>query len=64
VALQLTGGLYFPTTTVSYQNGSSSSGFSVAVVSKDITFTGGANIKYDPTGIKTGLGVKSVALME
>jgi hypothetical protein len=64
VTLKLTGGLYFPTTTVSYQNGSSSDGYSVAIVSKKVSFTGGEDITFDPTGIKTGLAVKSVALIE
>jgi hypothetical protein len=64
VALQLTGSLYFPTSLVSLQNGSSSTGFSVAIVSKKVSFTGGANFKYDPTGLKTGLASKSVALVE
>ena len=64
VALKLTGGLYFPTTTISYSNGSSTSGYSVALVAKDVSFTGGANIKYDPTGLKTGLAVKTVGLIE
>jgi hypothetical protein len=64
VVLHLTGTLYFPTTLVSLQNGSSSSGYSVAIVSKKVTFTGGANFKYDPTGLKTGLTTKSVALVE
>ena len=65
VALKLTGGLYFVTTTVAFSNGSSSSGYSIAVVAKDVSFTGGTNIfTYDPTGLKTGLVVKSVGLME
>ena len=64
VTLKLQGGIYFPTTLVSYQNGASSSGYTVAIVADKVSFTGGVTITYDPTGIKTGLAVKSVALME
>ena len=64
VALKLSGSLYFPTTVVSMQNGASSSGYCLAIVSRQVTFTGGANFKYDPTGLKTGLSVTSAALVE
>jgi hypothetical protein len=64
VVLHLTGSLYFPTTLVSVQNGASSTNYSLAIVSKQVSFTGGANFKYDPTGTKTGLASKSVALVE
>jgi hypothetical protein len=61
--MQLTGSLYFPTTYVSFSNGSSSAG-STAIVAKQVSFTGGTDIKYDPTGLKTGLFSKSVALVQ
>ena len=64
VVMKLTGSLYFPTTLVSIQNGASSNGYNLAVVADKVSFTGGANFKYDPTGLKTGLAVKSVALVE
>src|ERR1700678_490904 len=57
-SMQLTGSLYFPTTAFSFSNGSS------AEVSSQVWFTGGANIKYDSTGLKTGLFSKAVALVQ
>jgi hypothetical protein len=64
VALKLTGSLYFPTTTVSIQNGASSDGYDLAIVAQKVSFTGGAHFTYDPTGAKTGLAIKAVALIE
>jgi Flp pilus assembly protein TadG len=60
----LTGSLYFPTTSVSFSNGTSAQVNSTAIVSLGISFTGGANIKYDPTGLQTGLFSKAVALVQ
>jgi hypothetical protein len=59
----LTGTLYFPTTGVTFSNGSSGGG-NTAVVADTVNFSGGANIKYDPTGLKTGLTMQSVGLVE
>ncbi len=64
VALRLTGSLYFPTTNISYSNGSSSNGFTTALLAKKVSFTGGVNLTFDPTGLKTGLLVKTVALVK
>jgi hypothetical protein len=64
VALKMTGSLYFPTTTVSIQNGASSDGYNLAIVSQKVSFTGGAHFTYDPTGTKTGLAIRTVALIE
>jgi hypothetical protein len=61
--MQLTGSLYFPTTYVSFSNGVSGAG-NTAIVAKQVSFQGGANITYDPTGLKTGLFSKSVALVQ
>jgi hypothetical protein len=37
----------------------------MAIVANRVSFTGGTNtITYDPTGLKTGLFVKSVALVQ
>jgi hypothetical protein len=62
-SMQLTGSLYFPTTSVSYSNGSSGTG-NTALVAKQISFAGGAHLVYDPTGQKTGLLTRTVALLE
>jgi hypothetical protein len=59
----LTGTLYFPTTGITFSNGSSGGG-NTAVVADTVDFSGGANIKYDPTGLKTGLSTQSVGLVE
>ncbi len=59
----LTGTLYFPTTGVTFSNGSSGGG-NTAVVADTVDFSGGANIKYDPTGLKTGLSTQAVGLVE
>ena len=63
-SMQLTGSLYFPTTDVSFSNGTTTAAYSTAIVAKQVWFTGGANIKYDSTGLKTGLFSKSVALVQ
>ena len=62
--MQLSGSLYFPTTDVSFSNGTSTETYSTAIVAKQVSFTGGANIKYDPTGLLTGLFSKSAALVQ
>jgi len=62
-SMQLTGSLYFPTTYVSYSNGAATTG-NTAIVAKQVSFAGGVNFKYDPTGLKTGLLTKTVALVE
>lgn len=62
--LQLTGSLYFPTTAVSFSNGSTAQSNSTAIVAQSASFTGGTNIKYDPTGLQTGLFAKAVALVQ
>ena len=59
----LTGSLYFPTTYVSFSNGTSTTAYT-AIVADEISFTGGASINYDNTGLKTGLFSKSVALVQ
>ncbi len=59
----LTGSLYFPTTAVSFSNGTSGGG-NTAIVADQVSFVGGANIRYDPTGLKTGLTSQSVGLVE
>jgi hypothetical protein len=63
--MQLTGSLYFPTTNLSYSNGSSAVTYSTGLVAKQIAFSGGStNILYDPTGLKTGLFSTAVALIQ
>jgi len=64
VALKLTGSMYFPTTAVSISNGASSDGYNLAIVAQRVSFTGGAHFTYDPTGTKTGLAIRTVALIE
>jgi hypothetical protein len=64
-SMQLTGSLYFPTTSLSYSNGSSAVTYSTGLVAKQISFSGGsANVSYDPTGLKTGLFSQAVALVQ
>jgi hypothetical protein len=59
----LTGSLYFPTTAVSFSNGASGGG-NTAIVADTVNISGGANLKYDSTGLKTGLAAQTVALVE
>jgi len=64
-AMQLTGSLYFPKATLSYTNGSSAVAYATALVANKIIFGGGTSgILYDPTGLKTGLFSKAVALVQ
>jgi hypothetical protein len=60
---QFTGSLYFPTTDVSFSNGTSGGG-NTAIVAKQVSFAGGADLHYDPTGLKTGLLATTVGLVE
>jgi hypothetical protein len=62
--MQLTGSLYFPTTNVSFLNGTLS--MTMAVVAGTVSFLGGDEtiVLDDPTGLKTGLFVQSVALVQ
>lgn len=62
--MSLAGTLYFPTTAVSFSNGVTSETVNTAIVADTVTFAGGANFKYDSTGASTGLGSKSVSLIE
>jgi hypothetical protein len=63
-SMQLSGTLYFPTTDVSFSNGSTAEANATAIVADEVSFTGAANIKYDSTGLKTGLFSKAVALVQ
>jgi hypothetical protein len=62
-SMQLTGSLYFPTTAISFSNGTSGSG-NTALVAKQVSFSGGTHLNYDPTGLKTGLLSITVGLVE
>ncbi len=62
--MKLSGSLYFPTTPVSYSNGTSQAVSATAIVAKDVSFVGGANIKFDSTGLTTGLVTNSVVLVQ
>lgn len=62
--MNLTGSLYFPTTDVSYSNGTSTTAYNTAIVANELSFTSSAYFKYDPTGLKTGLFSNSVALVQ
>ena len=59
----LTGTLYFPTTTIDY-SGSSSTGSYTALIAKQISFSGSANFKNDPTGQYTGLATTIRGLIQ
>jgi hypothetical protein len=62
--MNLTGSLYFPTTDVSYSNGTSTTAYNTAIVANELSFTSSAYFKYDSTGLKTGLFSNSVALVQ
>jgi hypothetical protein len=61
--MQLTGSLYFPTTAVSFSNGTGWTGYT-AIIADTVSFTGGASLNFDSTGMKTGLFAKGVALVQ
>lgn len=63
-SMQLGGAIYFPTTTLNYANGSSTTNYYASVVVKDLVLAGGAYVKYDSTGQATGMLVKTAALMQ
>ena len=60
---QFSGSLYFPTTTISFSNGTKDGG-TVALIAAKLSFNNGAKINFDSTGTKTGLAVQAVGLME
>jgi hypothetical protein len=62
--MKLTGSLYFPTTGIAYSNGTAVVNYSTALIAKQVSMTGGAGFKLDPTGSKTGLLTKTAALAE
>ncbi len=62
--MQITGTLYFPTATVQFSNGASVANYSTAIVAMRVRFKNGSSIKYDPTGLLTGLFGKAVALLQ
>ena len=62
--MKLSGTLYFPTTALSYSNGTNQAVSASAIVARDISFAGGANIKYDSTGQTTGLVTNSAVLVQ
>jgi hypothetical protein len=53
--MNLTGSLYFPHATLNVNNGSSTSGTTMAIVADMINFQGGAHMLADAGGTKTGL---------
>jgi hypothetical protein len=53
--MNLTGSLYFPHATLDVNNGSSTSGTTMAIVADMVDFQGGANLLADVGGAKTGL---------
>jgi Flp pilus assembly protein TadG len=62
--MTLTGTLYFPTTGVSFSNGNLA--MTMAVVADTVSYLGGDQntVLDDPTGLKTGLFSKGVALVQ
>lgn len=62
-SMQLNGSLYFPTTDVSFSNGTGNTSYT-AIVASEVSFTGGSKMKFDPTGLKTGLFINGVALVQ
>ena len=62
--MKLTGSLYFPTTNISFSNGSSVTAYNTAIVAKQLSFTSSAYFKDDSTGLKTGLSEIAVALVQ
>jgi hypothetical protein len=62
--MKITGSLYFPTTIVQFSNGSAATSYSMAIIANQVWFSGGTNIKYDSTGLSTGLFSKSAGLVQ
>jgi hypothetical protein len=62
--MQLAGTLYFPSTAVSYANGSNPVAYATALIAKDVLFNGDVNITSDPTGLSTGLSSKAAVLVQ
>lgn len=65
-SVQLNGSLYFPTTNVSFAIANSSTFINTAIVANEISFSTFVTSTFydDPTGLKTGLFSKSVALVQ
>jgi hypothetical protein len=60
---RLSGSLYFPTTAISFSNGTTGTG-NTALVARQVSLVGGARLNYDATGQKTGLTMQTVGLIE
>jgi len=54
--MNLTGSLYFPHATLDINNGTNTTGTTMAVVADMINFQGGAHFLADTNGSKTGIG--------
>jgi len=65
-SVQLNGSLYFPTTNVSFAIANASTFINTAIVANEISFSTFVTSTFydDPTGLKTGLFSKSVALVQ
>ncbi len=61
--MNLTGSLYFPHATLNVNNGSGTTGTSMAIVSDMVNFQGGAHMLADAGGAKTGLSAGYIVSM-
>jgi len=62
-SMAITGTFYFPTTNITFSNGTSAASY-IALIAQQVWFTSGAKVKNDPTGTYTGLSSKSVVLAQ
>jgi Flp pilus assembly protein TadG len=62
-SMAITGTFYFPTTNITFSNGTSSASY-IAIIAQQVWFTSGAKLRNDPTGTYTGLSSKSVVLAQ
>ena len=63
VSMNLSGSLYFPTTPVTFSNGSSSSSPYSIIVAKTVVFTGGTKLNNDYSSLPGGSPIKGNALI-
>ena len=63
ISMNLSGSLYFPTTAVTFSNGSNSSSPYSIIVAKTVVFTGGTKLNNDYSSLPGGSPIKGNALI-
>jgi hypothetical protein len=61
--LILNGALYFPTTTLSFSNGATTSSAYTLMVAKSVSFTGGVKVNNDYSSLRNGSPIKGSAML-